>query len=162
MANEKQIGNEQAENEQIREDANDVLNASVSYAKRMLRRYGEFGPFGFAMNQDGDVKMVAIAQQDMPPDVSMLLDLLQQQLAERARRGALRAAASASNVTMGKASSEGYADAIMVDIEHESGYCVKAFVPYRVTGGQFFGFLPRIVRFGAIRTQEGKARLFAR
>jgi hypothetical protein len=162
MANEKQIGNEQAENEQIREDANDVLNASVSYAKRMLRRYGEFGPFGFAMNQDGDVKMVAIAQQDMPPDVSMLLDLLQQQLVERARRGALRAAASASNVTMGKASSEGYADAIMVDIEHESGYCVKAFVPYRVTGGQFYGFFPRVVRFGAIRTQEGAARLFAR
>jgi hypothetical protein len=160
MADEKQIGN--AENEQIREDANDVLNASVSYAKRMLRRYGEFGPFGFAMNQDGDVKMVAIAQQDMPPDVSMLLDLLQQQLAERARRGALRAAASASNVTMGKASSEGYADAIMVDIEHESGYCVKAFVPYRVTGGQFYGFFPRVVRFGAIRTQEGAARLFAR
>jgi hypothetical protein len=151
-----------ADDEQVREDANDVLNASVSYAKRMLRRYGEFGPFGFFLNRDGDVKMEAIAQHDMPADAAMLLDLLQQQLAERARRGSLRATASTSNVTMGQASSEGYTDAIMIDIEHESGYCVKAFVPYRITGGQFFGFFPRVVRFGAIRTQEGAARLFAR
>jgi hypothetical protein len=153
---------EQLEDERIRNDANEVLNASVSYAKRMLRRYGEFGPFGFAMNQDGDVKMEPVASRDMPADPMMLLDILQQQLAERAGKGKLRAAASASNVTMGKASEEGYPDAIMIDIEHESGYCVKAFVPYRVTGGQFFGFFPRVVRFGAIRTQRGEARLFAR
>ena len=155
-------GEQQIENKQVREDANDVLNASVSYAKRMLRRYGEFGPFGFMMNQDEDVKMESIAQQDMPAEPAMLLDLLLQQLGERARRGSLRVAASASNVTMQKASNEGYADAIMVDIEHQSGYCVKAFVPYRITGGQFFGFFPRVVRFGGIRTQEGTARLFAR
>ncbi|MBV8113574.1 MAG: hypothetical protein JO300_02455 [Silvibacterium sp.] len=153
---------DQIENERIREDANDVLNASVSYAKRMLRRYGEFGPFGFAMNHDGEVKMEPVAQRDMPADPAMLLDLLQQQMTERARKGKLRAAASASNVTMGKPSQEGYGDAIMIDIEHETGYCVKAFVPYRITGGQMFGFFPRIVRFGAIRTQEGEARLFAR
>jgi hypothetical protein len=154
--------NDEAQSERIREDANDVLNASVSYAKRMLRRYGEFGPFGFEMNQDGDVKMEPVALRDMPADPAMILDLLQQQLSDRARNGKLRAAASASNVTMGRPSSEGFADAIMIDIEHESGYCVKAFVPYRITGGQFFGFFPRIVRFGAIRTQEGEARLFAR
>jgi hypothetical protein len=153
---------EQVDSEKTREEANEVLNASVSYAKRMLRRYGEFGPFGFAMNQDGDVKMEPVAQRDMPADPVILLDLLRLQLAERAKRGDLRVAASASNVTMGKPSNEGYADAIMVDIEHENGYCVKAFVPYRMTGGQFFGFFPRIVRFGAIRTQEGEARLFAR
>jgi hypothetical protein len=153
---------ERVENERIREDANDVLNASVSYAKRMLRRYGEFGPFGFAMNQEGRVKMEAIVQQDMPADAPLLLDLLLQQLTERARRGALQATAMASNVTMGKPSKEGYTDAIMLDIEHQSGYCVKAFVPYRIAGGQFFGFFPRAVRFGAIRTQDGAARIFAR
>jgi hypothetical protein len=141
---------ERVENERIREDANDVLNASVSYAKRMLRRYGEFGPFGFAMDQDGRVKMEAIVQQDMPADAPLLLDLL------------LQATAMASNVTMGKPSEEGYTDAIMLDIEHQSGYCVKAFVPYRIAGGQFFGFFPRVVRFGAIRTQDGAARIFAR
>src|SRR5271156_6537543 len=114
-------GDERAENDWISEDAKDVLNASLAYAKLMLRRYGEFGPFGFAMDQDGKVKMEAIAQQDMPADAALLLDLLQQQLTERARRGALQAAATASNVTTGKPSDEGYSDAIMVDIEHQSG-----------------------------------------
>jgi hypothetical protein len=148
--------------EQEREDANEVLNASVSYAKRMLRKYGQFGPFGFRMNLDGDVAMEAVAQHDMPPEPALLLDLLYQQLSERARKGLLLAAATASNVSIGKPSKEGYTDAIMVEIEHQSGYCVQAFVPYRITGGQLHGVFPRVVRFGALRTQEGTSRLFGR
>jgi hypothetical protein len=147
--------------ELVREDANELLNAGVSYAKRMLRKYGEFGPFGYRLNQEGDVVMERIAQQTMPPDAALLLNLLRQQLAEKAQRGGLSAAAMASNVTMSKASDEGYTDAIMIEIEHRSGYAVKAFVPYKITGGQLRGFFPRVVRFGAIRMQNADAHLFA-
>jgi hypothetical protein len=147
--------------EQIREDANELLNACVSYSKRMLRKFGEFGPFGYRMNEEGDVIMERIAQQEMPPDASLLLGLLHQQLSEKAGRGIVFAAATASNVTMAKPSEEGYADAVMIEIEHRTGYSIKAFVPYRITGGQFHGFFPRVVRFGAIRTQNAEARLFA-
>ncbi|MBB6147205.1 hypothetical protein HNQ77_005199 [Silvibacterium bohemicum] len=147
--------------EQIRDDANELLNSCVSYAKRMLRKYGEFGPFGYRMNDEGDVVMERIAQQEMPADGALLLDLLRQQLTEKAHRGILSAIAMASNVTTTKASDEGYADAIMIEIEHRSGYSVKAFVPYKVTGGQLRGFFPRVVRFGAIRTQLAEAQLFA-
>jgi hypothetical protein len=148
--------------DQIREDANEVLNASVTYAKRMLRRYGQFGPFGYRMNQDGIVAMEAVAQHDMPPEPAMLLDLLYQQLGERAKKGLLVAAATASNVTTDKPSGEGFTDAVMVEIEHSRGYCIQAFVPYKITGGQLHGVFPRVVRFGALRTQEGAPRLFAR
>jgi hypothetical protein len=147
---------------QVREDANEVLNASVSYAKRMLRRYGQFAPFAYRMNQDGDVQLEVVAQHDMPPEPAMLLELLYEQLGERARKKLLVAAATASNVTMGRASDEGFTDAVMVEIEHHSGYCVRAFVPYKITGGQLHGFFPRVVRFGALRTQEGTPRLFMR
>lgn len=147
--------------EQIREDANELLNACVSYSKRMLRKFGEFGPFGYRMNEEGDVIMERIAQQEMPPDASLLLGLLHQQLSEKAGRGIVFAAATASNVTMAKPSEEGYSDAVMIEIEHRTGYSIKAFVPYRITGGQFHGFFPRVVRFGAIRTQNAEARLFA-
>jgi hypothetical protein len=149
-----------ATDEQAREDANELLNASASYAKRMLRRYGEFGPFGHRMNLDGDAAIEVVAQHDMPPEPAMLLSLLYEQLAERAKKGLLVAAATASNVTMGKPSSEGYMDAVMIEIEHRSGYCVQAFVPYRITGGQFHRIFPRIVRFGTMRTQKGVPRLF--
>ena len=149
-----------ATDDEIREDANEVLNASVTYAKRMLRRYGQFGPFGYRMDQDGIVAMEAVAQHDMPPEPAMLLDLLYQQLGERAKKGLLVAAATASNVTVDKPSGEGFTDAVMVEIEHSRGYCIRAFVPYKITGGQLHGVFPRVVRFGALRTQEGAPRLF--
>lgn len=159
---EEQAGGEHVLEEQVREDANDVLNASVSYAKRMLRRYGQFAPFGYRMNNDGDVAFEAVAQHDMPPEPAMLLELLYQQLGERAKKGLLLAAGTASNVTMGKPSPEGFPDAVMVEIEHRDGYCVQAFVPYRITGGQLHGLFPRVVRFGKLRVQGGAPRLFGR
>ena len=145
-----------------REDANEVLNASTTYAKRMLRKYGQFAPFSFRMKGDGDTALEVVAQHDMPPDPAMLLDLLYEQLDERARKGLILAAAFASNVAMTAPSKEGYTDAVMVEIEHRSGYAVQAFVPYRITGGQIFGFFPRVVRFGVMKTQDGTPRLFGR
>lgn len=145
-----------------REDANEVLNASVTYAKRMLRKYGQFAPFGYRMSEDGHVALEVVAQHDMPPEPALLLDLIYQQLGERVKKGLLLAAATASNVTMAKPSKEGYADAVMVEIEHRSGYSVQAFVPYRITGGQLHGLFPRVVRFGALKTQDGTPRLFGR
>lgn len=153
---------EMATEEQVREDASDVLNACVSYAKRMLRRYGQFGPFGYRMNLDGDVALEAVAQHEMPPEPALLLELLYQQLGERAKKGLLLAAGTASNVTMSKASDEGFTDAVMVEIEHQAGYSVQAFVPYKITGGQLHGVFPRVVRFGTLRTQDGVPRLFGR
>jgi hypothetical protein len=50
---------------------------------------------------------------------------------------------------------------LLVEIEHQSGYCIKAFVPYKIGGGQLFGLLPRYIRFGAVQLQNGVARLFA-
>jgi hypothetical protein len=149
-----------ATEEQVREDANEVLNAAVAYAKRMLRRYGEFGPFGYRMNREGEVALEVVAQHDMPPDPPMLLELLYGQFAERAKKGLLLAAATASNVTMGKPSKEGFEDAVMVEIEHKKGYCIKAFVPYRITGGQLHGIFPRVVRFGRLLVQDSEQRLF--
>jgi hypothetical protein len=147
---------------QVREDANELLNAGLNYAKTMLRRYGQFGPFGYIMDNDGDIRLEPVSQQDMPADPAMLLELLHRQITERARRGSLQAASTATNVTLNKPSDEGYQDAVMVEIEHQDGYSVKAFVPYKITGGQFWGFFPRVVRFGSLRMQEGTAHLFAR
>lgn len=153
---------EMATEDLIREDANEVLNAAASYAKRMLRRYGAFGPFAYRMNLDGKTQLEVVAQHNMPPEPTLLLELLYEQLAERAKKGLLVAAAMTSNVTMSKTSAEGFADAVMLEIEHRSGYCVLAFVPYRITGGQLHGFFPRVVKFGALHTQEGTPRLFGR
>lgn len=151
---------EQEREKQVREDANEVLNKCVSYAKKMLRRYGSFGPFGYRMNRDGQVALEVVAQREMPPDPLLLLGLLDEQLRERAHKGLLVVAATASNVVMNVASKEGFKDAVMVDIEHRSGYCMRAYVPYRITGGQWYPVFPRVVKFGMMQAHEAEPKLF--
>jgi hypothetical protein len=146
---------------QSRDDANELLNAAVNYAKRMLRKYGEFGPFGFSLNQQRELVNETVPRKDLPPDPAMLLQLLLDQLTERSSHKEIIAAATAANVTLAKTSEEGFSDALLVEIEHQNGYCIKAFVPYRMAGGQLLGVLPRVVRFGAVQVQNGAARLFA-
>jgi hypothetical protein len=147
---------------QGRDDANELLNASVQYARRMLRKYAEFGPFGFSLDLRRDLVNETLAQKNLPADPALLLQLLHDHLAERSSRKEIIAAATAVNVTLNQTSDEGFSDALLVEIEHQNGYCIKAFVPYRMAGGQFFRLLPRVVRFGAVRVQNGAAQLFAR
>ncbi|HVW77151.1 MAG TPA: hypothetical protein VHB45_06020 [Alloacidobacterium sp.] len=151
-----------AEDTQTHEDANELLNMCVNYARRMLKRYGEFGPFAFSLSPQRELVNETTAHKELPPDPAMLLELLQKQLTERGGKREILAAATAANVTMGKPSAEGFTDALMVEIEHQTGYCVKAFVPYRIGGGQFFRLLPRHIRFGAVQIQDGVTRFFAR
>jgi hypothetical protein len=146
---------------QTRDDANELLNASVHYAQRMLRKYAEFGPFAFSLDQNRELVNETSAHEELPADPAMLLDLLNKQLTERSARHEIIAAATAANVTLNKVSDEGFADALLVEIEHQSGYCIKAFVPYKMGGGQLYGLLPRVVRFGSVRVQNGEARFFA-
>lgn len=157
---EKQASRAEIRDEQMREDANEVLNKCISYAKKMLRRYGSFGPFGYRMNMDGQVALEVVAQHGMPPDPPLLLDLLQTQLRERAQKGLLLAAATASNVTIDVPSKEGFTDAVMVDIEHQRGYYMRAYVPYKITGGKWYPIFPRVVRFGMMQAHEIGSRLF--
>lgn len=155
------LGAQVGDEAQARDDANELLNAAVQYAQRMLRKYGEFGPFGFSLDGERELINETAAPTDMPADPAMLLELLNNHLAERSRRKEIIAAGTAANVTLSKTSDEGFTDALLVEIEHQGGYCIKAFVPYRIAGGQLHGLLPRVVRFGAIRVQNGAAHLFA-
>jgi hypothetical protein len=148
------------EDAQTRDDANELLNAAVHYAQRMLRKYGEFGPFAISLSEKREIVNETVPRKDMPPDPSMLLELLHDQLVERSGKKEIIGAATAANVTLGKVSTEGFSDALLVEIEHQSGYCIKAFVPYKIGGGQFLGILPRYIRFGAVQVQNGEARFF--
>lgn len=147
--------------QESRDEANELLNEAVSYARRMLKRYGEFGPFAFSMKQDGSMSMEA-GFHDGPPDPALMLDLLTSGMMEKAQRGRIRAGASAANVTLKQPSEEGYLDGVRIEIEHQDGYCVEAFVPYKITGGQLRGLLPRRLVFGKIQAVVVKPRLFGK
>ena len=140
--------------------ANDLLNAVMTFARLVLRRYGELGPFGFSMDNERNIERVKIDIPRLPRDPARLYRLLQDDLAKDVGRGAIQAAAMAANISLSEPSKEGYSDAVLLHIEEKSGYCTEAVIPYRMIGGQGWGLLPRRIVFGQIQASDSKAVLF--
>lgn len=137
-----------------------LLNASVSYARLILRRYGEIAPFGFVLDREGEVYRQTLELPRLPRDPERLWKLLGERMAERARRGAIQALAMGANVTLAEQSAEGYADALILTIEHESGEALEVTIPYRIYGGQLRNLLPRRIALGKMVVMEKTSSVF--
>jgi hypothetical protein len=87
--------------------------------------------------------------------------LLADHMAERVRRRAVQAVALAANVNLSVSSAEGYLDAVIVNIEEESGYAVEVTVPYKILGGQLRNLLPRRIVVGKVQMENAVGRFFA-
>jgi hypothetical protein len=146
--------------EQNRAAANELLNTAMSYARRVLRQYGEIGPFAFSMKADGRVSRETLDLPQLPADPASLWKLLHDHLAARARRGEFQAVAAAANVCLAHSSEEGYTDAIAFQIERQGGYAVEVTVPYRIYGGLLWNLLPRRIVQGNVMMQEITATIF--
>lgn len=140
--------------------ATQMLNAAVSYARLILRRYGELGPFGFSMDREGQIARETLEIPRLPGDPARLWKLLVDHMAERARRGLVQSVAMAANVSLSQPSPEGYMDAVLVRIEHQDGYAVEVTVPYRIYGGQLRNLLPRRLALGRLIMTEAAASVF--
>jgi RimJ/RimL family protein N-acetyltransferase len=134
--------------EQNRAAASELLNTAMSYARLVLRRYGEIAPFAFSIKADGSVSRETLDHPRLPAEPASLWRLLHDHLTRRAQRGEIQAAAAAANIALDQSSQEGYSDAIVLQIETRGGYAVKVTVPYRMYGGQLWRFLPRRVAQG--------------
>lgn len=146
--------------EQNERQATAMLNTAMAYARIILRKYGELGPFGFSMSRDGQIARETLELPRLPKDAERLWKLLGDHMAERARRGLVQSVAMAANVSLAEPSAEGYADAVLVNIEHENGYAVEVTVPYRIYGGHLHNLLPRRVAVGKPAMQEAASRVF--
>lgn len=146
--------------EQNRAVANDLLNTAMSYARRVLRLYGEISPFAFSLKADGSVTRETLDRPRLPSNPASLWKLLHQHLASRAQQGKIRATAAGANVSLAHPSEEGYTDGIVFQIEREGGYAVKVTVAYRIYGGRFWNFIPRRVALGQVTMEEITATIF--
>jgi hypothetical protein len=146
--------------ERDRRTANQILNAAVTYARLILRKYGELGAFGFSMDREGQVVRETLEIPRLPRDPQRLWKLLAEHLAQRVRRGAIVAMAMGADVTLSEPSAEGYSDAVVVNIEAESGYAIEAIIPYKIYGGQLRNLLPRRIALGRMVVQDAVGRIF--
>jgi hypothetical protein len=147
--------------EQNRAAANELLNTAMSYARRILGRYGEIGPFAFSMKEDGSVSRETLERTHFPADPASVWEILHDHVAARAHRGEIQAVALGANIVMAQPSEEGYSEAVIFQIERRGGYAIKATVPYRIYGGQLRNLIPRRMALGKVTTEEIGATIFA-
>ncbi|HEX3660224.1 MAG TPA: hypothetical protein VHU89_02270 [Acidobacteriaceae bacterium] len=140
--------------------ATQLLNATMSYARLILRQYGELGPFGFAIDRDGEVARETVDRPRLPRDPERLWKVLAEHMTEQVRRGRVKAFAMAANVTLPEPSAEGFADAVVVEIEQETGSAMDVTVPYKVYGGHLKNLIPRRVAVGKVVMEERDCRIF--
>ena len=145
-----------------RHTANQLLNAAMSYARVILTKYGEIGPFGFSMSREGEVARVTLDLPRLPGDPSRLWKLLSDHIAERVQRGILKAVLMGANVNLSQPSAEGYRDGVLLEIEEETGYAIEVTIPYKIIGGQLWGLLPRRIALGEMVAEDGVCRFFGR
>lgn len=140
--------------------ATQMMNTAMTYARVILKRYGELGPFGYAMNREGEIARQVLEIPRLPTDPQRLWKLLGEHMQERARRGLVQAVAMAANVSLAEPSAEGYVDAVAMAIEVEGGYAIDVTVPYRIYGGQLKNLLPRRIAVGKVVMEERENRIF--
>jgi hypothetical protein len=146
--------------DQDRAAANELLNIAMDYARRVLKRYGEIGPFAFSMNDDGSVSRETLDRPQLPADAESLWKILHDHVSERAHRGEIQAVAVAAIVTLAQPSQEGYSDGVVFHIERRGGYAIKVIVPYALYGGLLWNLIPRRVVNGKINVREIPATIF--
>lgn len=128
-------------------EAQELLNAAIPFAEKMLSEHGEFFPYAEALGIDG--KFVSIGAKDgreRPPSAEVI-QLLRGGLKAGAKSGQYRATALVYDVRITLPSSNTKSDAIAVSLNHRDRYSVLVLFPYRLEGR-------RVVLGNAIAQQE--------
>lgn len=131
-----------------------IFDEMLTQSQDLLRKYGEFFPFGRTMSTAGEITHVnAIPDNSDRPPSQDVIDLLEQAYQEQIRNGEIRAAAISLDVRVVPPGQEKEADAICVRLAHENGEAVDVFQTYRK------GLLGR-VKFGDIFAMKGRLLVF--
>ena len=142
--------------------ATQLLNAAMSYGRLILSRYGQLAPFAFARDREGQIVRETLDVPRLPHDPERLWKLLTEHVVDRVRRGLIEGVALCANVTLARPSTEGYTDAVIVNIEQASGHALEVTVPYRIYGGQLKNLLPRRIALGKMVVENAEPRVFRR
>ena len=141
-----------AEGGSPKDQTEELLNAGIPFAEKMIGKNGEFYPFAFAMTAAGKVVAVAApAPSDHPKSTEVIGDLTTA-LRAGVSGGKYKATAIFSDVRVQPPSKPDKTDAVQASLEHASGYCVDVFVPYSrgADGKPVFGDLFAQKRTGTV------------
>jgi hypothetical protein len=133
---------------EAQDDLEGLLDAALPFAQQMLEKHGEFFPYAVALDEAGEVRMVAadpgLGERPLSTDV---LDTLVAGLREE--RDRLRAAGLVSDVRLQQS------DAVRVELEHRDGHAIAVLLPYKTRR------LRRGVEYGEMAAIAGVHQIWA-
>jgi hypothetical protein len=136
---------------EARQDYNALLDSLMPFAEEMLKKHGEFFPFGAVISPTGEVTAHSTFDGNEQPESEAVIASLVQVFQGEAREGKIRAAGICYD---GRIVQDGKkVDAVIFTLEHNSGNATKTFVPY--TKG-FFGK----IRLGQLTAQLEEPKIF--
>jgi len=116
--------------EQTQTDVDEMVNAALNAAQRLLSENGEFLPFGLGVASDGVLRAFGVDEGVLPPEPASkdVVEALQAGFASG--RAELRAVAVVADVRL----KDGGGDAINVSLEHSEGPAMNVQLPYSRQG----------------------------
>jgi hypothetical protein len=137
-----------------KEESEKLMNAILPLAEKMLRRYGEFYPYGGYMKPDGTIVDVGADDPDTDrPKSKDVIYVLRSSFQEMAHTNQCKAVAVVFDVAVSLPESTRKSDAIQVCVEHVDGYSVEVFFPYQIIDNE--------IVYGETFAQQGKHEIFA-
>jgi len=136
-----------------REDAETLMNEILPFAKRMLKKFGGFHPYGGYMKYDGKIVEVGVdtAPEEMPAGKD-LFSILQKSFQELAGENKCKATAIVFDVQIPMSGIDSKTDAVQISLDHSDGYSADVFLPYEKKGAG--------ITFGKVFSQQGHQRIF--
>ena len=132
--------------EEAQDDLDELVNAAMVFAQRMLYRHREFYPYAVALEANGETRMLGANEGDNYPSSTDLLRGLIDGL--RNQRDALIAAAVVADVRVADS------DAIRVECEHRDGHAIVVLLPYKKYR------LKRGVEYGELSASAGEPKIW--
>ncbi len=135
-------------------DLNELMNALLPMAEKLLKNQGQFYPIGAVMLSDGEIRHIgAKIEGDDHPQSKLLIDLLTETFQKEATKGNIRAAGISYDVLTVPPGKHRKQDAICRSLGHCFGEVVDVFKPYaRTQDGTF--------EFGDIFSAKGTSQFF--
>ncbi|WP_353645043.1 hypothetical protein [Mesorhizobium sp. WSM2239] len=113
-----------------------LLDAVLPFAEKMLAEHGEFFPLAGALSPSGEVVSVGGHDGREHPPSTEIIELLASGLRQGANSGEYVATALVYDVRVTPPTATEPTDAIAAELEHQDGYAVTVFFPYRLANGQ--------------------------
>jgi len=118
-----------------KEEAQQLVDAVLPFAKQALSEHGEFYPFGVDLTDSGKVEAAMSYNYQEHPSATEVITTLHAGLAAKARAGLVRATALAYNARVQPPGTSSKSDAVAIELEHRDGYDATVYFPYTIKGG---------------------------